>query len=380
MKHIIMAVTNDLVTDQRVHRSCSALTQAGLRVTLVGRRLPDSPAMAPRDYSTCRMSLLFRRSALFYAEYNMRLFLRLLFSRADAFYANDTDTLLAAAWAARIRRKKLFFDAHELFPDVPELVDKPRVQAVWRWVERHCLPQVDAAFTVCQSVADEYRKRYQIDMAVVRNLPEPVEVSQPSPVTLQPNTILYQGAVNLGRGVRELIDAMQYLPQCHLAIAGDGDIRQSLQHYAARLPWSSRISFLGRIAPAQLHALTPQAAVGVCLLENLGLNYQYSLPNRIADFAAASVPIVATDFIEIRRVVDQFRIGTLVPPCPQSKSGSEYTQYIKDLARTIDTTIAQWSAISPQQRQALFSPARTELSWTNEKKILVNKINNTLLR
>ena len=116
-----MAVTNDLLTDQRVDRSCRALQEAGYEVTLVGRKLPTSEVLEARNYRCVRMRLMFRRSAAFYAEYNLRLLIRLLVMPADAFYANDSDTLLACRLAAGLRRKKLFFDAHELFPDVPEL-------------------------------------------------------------------------------------------------------------------------------------------------------------------------------------------------------------------------------------------------------------------
>ena len=113
-KRIIMAVTNDLLTDQRVDRSCRALQEAGYEVTLVGRKLPTSEALEARNYRCVRMRLMFRRSAAFYAEYNLRLLIRLLVMPADAFYANDSDTLLACRLAAGLRRKKLFFDAHEL--------------------------------------------------------------------------------------------------------------------------------------------------------------------------------------------------------------------------------------------------------------------------
>ena len=374
-KRIVLAVTNDLATDQRVDRSCISLVEAGYDVVLVGRKLPESPKLDPRPYTMQRMRLVFRRSALFYAEYNFRLFVKLLFVRADAFFANDTDTLLACRMAAAVRRKKLFFDAHELFPEVPELVDKPRVRAVWRHIEEKCLPRVDAAFTVCQSVADEYYARYGVTMTVVRNLAMRFSDNQKADKeTSTTPTLLYQGAVNVGRGVREAIDAMQYLPKCRLVVAGDGDLLPELREYASHLEWADRVCFLGRVRPEELHTITGKASLGLCLLEDLGLNYRYALPNRVGDFAQAGVPLLATDFPEIRRIFDSYGIGTLTEACPKVKSGKMYEKYVTELADTIRKTLDFWNDMPAQERAQRFQRAGEELCWEKEKSIFVEKL------
>ena len=371
---IIVAVTNDLATDQRVDRTCRALSANGWRVSLVGRRLPGSPVLAPRGYAVRRMRLLFRRTAAFYAEYNIRLFLLLLFSRADAFFSNDTDTLAACSLAARLRRKPLYYDAHELFPDVPELQGRPRVQKVWRWIERKALPHVSQAFTVSQSVADEYRRRYGIDMIVVRNVPDPSPStlnSQFSILNSQHTTLLYQGAVNIGRGIREMIDVIQFLPDCRLVVAGDGDVLESMKDYAASLPWHDRVEFLGRVQPDRLRALTAQASLGFCLLEDLGLNYRYSLPNRIADFAQAGVPVLATDFPEIRHVIEEYGTGTLVEPLPAVKSGDDYAQVLSRLAEAVRAALRLWRDLPEEEYRRRFAQAADELNWQHEQKKLL---------
>ena len=326
-------------------------------------------------YATCRMRLLFRRTAFFYAEYNLRLFLLLLFSRADCFYANDTDTLLASTLAARLRRKPLLFAAHELFPDVPELQGRPRVQAVWRWVERRCLPHVSGAFTVCQSVADEYRSRYGIEMTVVRNVPDTPPAINTSHEVTCPRTLLYQGAVNIGRGVKELIDVLQLLPDCRLVVAGDGDCLADERKHAANVPWGDRVQFLGRVEPDRLHALTSQADLGLCLLQDLGLNYRYSLPNRIADFANAGVPILATDFPEIRRVLERYGTGSLTGPLPNDPSGDNYSQYLESLARDIRQALQYWDTLPADERTRRFTKAGEELNWQHEKQIFLSALN-----
>ncbi|MBQ0016529.1 MAG: glycosyltransferase [Bacteroidales bacterium] len=361
---IVVAVTNDLVSDQRVSRTCQTLFEEGYAVLLVGRMLLDKTPIQ-RPYETCRMRLLFRRSALFYAEYNVRLFFKLLFSAWDMVYANDTDTLLGAFCAARLRRKKIFFDAHELFPEVPELVGRKRVKRIWQAIEKLLIPRVDGAVTVCQSISDIYRQKMGVEMGVVRNVPIIKQCVNQSewPFQFKNPFIIYQGAVNVGRGVDWLIEAMRYLPQYHLVIAGVGDEYDTMRNMAASQIYSDRIHFLGRLVPDDLRLITPHALLGTCLLENRGLNYYYAFPNRIGDFVAAGIPVLATNFPEISKVVTQYGIGQLVT----EERGEQ-------LALKIQQTIAWWNGIPITQRQQRMCTAAADLDWNVDKNVLLNAV------
>ena len=79
----IVSVTNDLYTDQRVHKICVFLEQQGYSVLLVGRKRKHSKELPLRSYKTKRMRLFFDKGALFYAEYNLRLFFLLLFKKRE---------------------------------------------------------------------------------------------------------------------------------------------------------------------------------------------------------------------------------------------------------------------------------------------------------
>lgn len=374
-QNILVAVTNDLVTDQRVARTCAALYEAGYRVTLIGRRL-DDPTPLQRPYRTVRMRLLFRRKAVFYAAFNLRLFWWLLWHKADLIYANDTDTLPACYWAARLRRKPLFFDAHELFPEVPELVGRPRVQRFWQRIEDRLLPRIGTrvrgtAVTVTQSIADHYRQRYGLEMGVVRNVPDTAaEVAAPPSVELYGRRmLLYQGAVNAGRCVEQLIAAMEYLSDCQLVVAGDGDLRERLERYAATVPWRDRITFTGRLAPERLRGLTRLASLGFVLMENRGLNYYYSLPNRVGDFIQAGVPMLVSDFPELRRVTDAYGVGTVV-----GTDGLDGAT----LAEEIRGTLRQWEELGGPERRERFARAAADLTWKHDKKVLLERIGGLL--
>ena len=127
MKKIIVSVTNDLITDQRVAKICDTLLELGYEVTLVGRKLKHSTKVN-RKYNTKRFKLLFNKGALFYANYNIYLFLYLFFSRFDVLWSNDLDTLPANYLISKIKSKKIIFDSHEYFTEVPELIDRPTVK------------------------------------------------------------------------------------------------------------------------------------------------------------------------------------------------------------------------------------------------------------
>lgn len=371
MPRFILAVTNDLVSDQRVDRMCGSLCEAGHEVLLVGRRFGDSVPLAGRAYRTERMRLLFHRSAFFYLEYNIRIFLKLCFKSFDVVWSNDTDTLLGCACAARLRRKKLVFDAHELFPEVPELVGRKRVQRVWGWVERRFMPRADACITVCQSIADEYARRCGVNMAVVRNFPLRKSKACRNP---EPGRLLYQGAVNVGRGVRELIDVTGLLPDCRLTVVGTGDMLAELKAYAVTLPWHERIEFLGRIEPKSLHEITSRAELGFCLLEDKGLSYRYALPNRIGDLAQAQVPVLATDFVEMRKVLEAYGTGCLFEPCPSVHEGPEYDAYLQRLADAVRSALASWRNMPEGDCRALFERAGDELCWEREQHAMLRVV------
>ncbi len=377
-KRVYVAVTNDLETDQRVHRTCVALHETGWRVTLVGRHLPESKPIV-RPYATCRMRLLFRKSVLFYAEYNLRLFVKLLLAKADLFYANDSDTLLAVYCAARMRRKPLCFDAHELFPEVPELTTRPRVKAVWERLERFLFPRLQryrygvAAVTVCRSIADYYHDRYGLQMHVVRNVPLPYDVADVPPVDIEHRkgrkVLLYQGAVNVGRGVERLVDAMPYLDDCLLLIIGTGDIMEAVRARVHSRGVEDRVQLLGRMEPALLRRYTVQADLGMSLLDNMGLNYYYAFPNRIADFVQAHVPVLATDFPEMRRVVEDYGIGTLV-------ADKDYSPEL--LAGHIRKALCHWQGMPTEEKRRRFVRAAAELNWQHDRQELLAAVDDAI--
>ncbi len=314
-KRVIIAVTNDLSGDQRIHKVAVSLIGLGYEPVLAGRLLPESSVLT-RIYKCKRFRIPARKGPLFYILFNIRLFFYLLFSRAGLFLANDLDTLPAVFLAGFIRRKKVVYDSHEYFTEVPELVGRPRVKSVWEFIEKLIFPHLKWVYTVNRSIANIYAVKYGVQVGVIRNVPfaqRPIPVIGvlPQGFTDGP-VIMYQGAVNVGRGLEEVIRAMPMMPDCRFLIAGDGDIRKLLENLVKELDLGNRIHFTGRVPFEELSWYTKQATLGISLEQDIGLNYHYALPNKLFDYLHAGIPVIASDLPEIRQVVEDTQAGFIV--------------------------------------------------------------------
>lgn len=314
-KRIYIAVTNDLVIDQRVHRTAITLAESGARPVLVGRKLPRSQEITDRTYEIRRFRLVFHKGFLFYACFNLRLFLFLLVRKSAMLVSNDLDTLLALYLASRIKKVPLVYDSHEYFTELPELVNRRFVRRIWTGLERALLPRIRYGITVCQSISEAYREKYGIRLAVVRNLPLASGYSADlagKGESSRSKVIIYQGAINVGRGLEAMIRAMAYLDQYRLLIFGEGTVTRDLIRLRDSLALKDRVIFKGRVPFKELSVYTRQSSLGISLEENIGMNYYYSLPNKLFDYIQAEIPVLVSDLPEMRRIVTDYDIGQVL--------------------------------------------------------------------
>lgn len=308
MKRVIVSVTNNLVTDQRVERVCQSLHKWGFDVLLVGRSWPRIP-MPPRDYSCKRLKHLFNRKFFFYAEYNIRLFFFLLFRKADILLANDLDTLPANYFISKIKGSKLIFDSHEYFSETPEVFQRRFVRNFWLFIEKMMIGGCDQYYTVSGKLADIYLQKYNIRFNVIRNLP----VSLPENFTnSNSRIIIYQGSINVGRGLELMLQAMVLLPDAILVIAGDGPELKKLKEIANSLNVLARVQFTGTLLPDRLRELTRKAAVGISIEEAVGQSYFAALPNKLFDYIQAGIPVLTSNLPEMVAIVKLYEVGMIL--------------------------------------------------------------------
>lgn len=316
-KRVIVSVINDLSTDQRVKKVCDSLLDMGYEVLLVGRILPQSLPLT-RPYPTKRMKLWFIKGPFFYAEFNLRLFFLLLFSKANVLHANDLDTLLPNFLVSKLKGIPVVFDSHEYFTEVPELQDRPFVKFVWKSLEKWIFPKLSKVFTVNDSIAHLFENQYGNKPLVIRNIPnkqvllakmEPQAVGIPEGMKL----LVLQGAgLNIDRGTEEAVLAISMLDDVGLMVIGSGDALPLVKKMVKDRNLESRVFFFPKMEYSRMLQFTQMADIGLSLDKDSNINYRYSLPNKVFDYIHAGIPILASDLVEVKRVVDTWGVGEIL--------------------------------------------------------------------
>lgn len=364
LKRAIVCVTNDLYTDNRVDKVCHFLVEKGYQVTLVGRKRKSSLPLNSRTYATKRLPLWFDKGPAFYAEFSIRLFFYLLFKKHHLLVSNDLDTLLPCYAASQFKPSlELVYDSHEYFTEVPELINRPKVQKIWESIEIWIFPKLKKVYTVNASIAKMYGDKYKKKVEVVRNIspmwqPKEVPSKQDLGIPDDKFLVILQGAgINIDRGAEEAVQALALCEGAVLMIVGDGDVVPQLKQYVTDHALTEKVLFFGKRPYAEMMYYTHYASVGLTLDKATNVNYANSLPNKVFDYMHATTPIICTPLVEVKAIIAHYEIGTVL--CDLTPA---------NLAEAIQVYQNDQNLLEMQQENCR-KAAQIE-NWEHEKKVL----------
>lgn len=307
---VIVSVFSNLYTDQRVEKVCKSLSENGYDLELIGNNWGGLPKIE-RHYPVSRIQLKGKILRAAYIEFQWKLYQELLkkSDKKSILLANDLDSLLPNYLVSQKLGIPLVFDSHEIFTEMPAL-QRRFTQKIWRLGERLIVPKLKYIMTASESYADWFSKTYAIARPVtVQNFPLKLQNQQDYSKINVPKIILYQGVINPSRGLSHVIAAMAEIKNAELWIAGDGPKKTEYEHLVKTLDLKNKVKFLGKFLPEDLRTITKKADVGLSIEENNGLSYYYSMPNKVSDYIQARIPVVVSDFPEMRKVIDRFQAG-----------------------------------------------------------------------
>ena len=362
-KKITVSVISDLTTDQRVIRICNTLYSMGFDVTVIARCFANSLPLDTYLFKATRIKCFYNKGVLQYAEFNIKLFFRLLFTKTDFFLANDLDTLIPNYIISKCLGKRLFYDTHEYFTGVPELRESHVKRRIWKFFENWIFPKLKTVYTVNDSVKNKYKLEYGNEIGVIRNVPVTTLVEKTEmPKTWQnKKVLLMQGAgINAGRGGIELLETMRFLPDKYLLVfIGSGNQWTEIEKKVKEWCLQDKVEMIAKLPPAQLKKYTPFSHLGFSLDSFTDINCLFNLPNKIFDYIHAQVPVIATAIPEVAAIIKQYDCGICL---------NNYEP--ENIAKAIEAITE--NEIEYQRLKQNCITAAKELCWEKEKEKLIS--------
>lgn len=312
--------------DARLAKQAQALRQAGWQVDLVAWEgaegpypsLPGAILVPWRGSAAGRVARLplpgMVRSKAAAVARRAAMVGQLTSGAYAAVVVSDPESLQPAATAKAAGGYGLVYDAHEYYPE--EVPDDPARAAWVMRAHQRAAPAIDGFITVNPAIAELYRQTTPAFPAaeIVRNASDlestPLDDGRlADAVGWRGPILLFQGALTHQRGLQPLVEAMALAPpDWRLAILGTGPLEAALKASAGE-----RVRFLPPVPWDSLHLWTAGAALGAVLYEGTCANQRLCSPNKLWEYPAAGVPLLATDLPFLGATVREAGIGIVVP-------------------------------------------------------------------
>ncbi|MBX8539434.1 glycosyltransferase [Pseudomonas cichorii] len=367
----VLMLCNDRQIDRRILLQADSLQEAGWQVRILAMPLDEpvkddprvsrvgqasSPQVAIREtwvlsiYRFIRRYLsmnggpmrMLKTLAWRFLVDQEKFYLRLFLDsarqmRADVVVAHDLPMLALGRTLAAEFSARLVYDSHELYCEQ----EFSRAQGrSWALIEQRHIGACDLVITVNPSIAKELEQRYGLkDVQVIHNAERVLPLGTRSwylhdcfNIPHSHLILLFQGGLSAGRHLPELINAMLLvkLKTVHLVLLGDGQLGSALCAQIKRLGLEQRVHLHAAVPQSDLLAITASADAGVIPYQAICLNNFYCTPNKLFEFIAAGLPILASDLPELRRIVSETGIGQVTDLSSVSSMAEGIDNFFQD--------------------------------------------------
>jgi len=380
-------------TEVRVMRAATALADAGLSVSIVDVESEQAPGVEEimHDIKVKHvkmpdsfLSLRFKhRTFMHAAQLFMRSLIALMQTPADMYHAHNAAALPACYIAARLCRKPLIFEAHELPLSDLHFSEMGRSRRFMNKLLSILVPLMVSycagVITVSPPIAEEMRKRYSIaEVTLLRNIPPYQAISrcdrlrQHLGLGSNVRIALYQGNLQPDRGLDRLVRAAAFLERDSVIVMMGKDkvaTRGQLEALIENEGMAERVKVMPPVPYEELLNWTASADIGLTVIPlDYTLNMRWALPNKFFEYLMAGLPVLSSPLDAVSEIITTYKVGRIVPSLAPA-----------DIGAAINAMLADSAELAVMRHNAL-SVAQQEFHWEKERQKLTRLYDDVLAR
>ena len=385
---VCMHVLGTARTDVRVMREATTLAQAGMEVSIVDIESdPTRPheeeidgihvkhIVMPGWFVPARFKPWFLVKLLLMLIYGTRALVNV---SADIYHAHDDTALPACCIAARLRRKRLVFDAHELPLVEPNITRWSLLHALSTLLLKSMMFGCTGIITVSPPIIHELQRLYGGQKArLIRNIPAyqaPIasdRLRRYLELDADTRIALYQGNLD-SRGLHRLILAARFIdPGIVIVMMGQGANQPDLEALIAREAVSTRVKIIPAVPYAELLTWTASADIGLVVYSpsaapTMTPNIQMCLPNKLFEYLMAGLPVLASRLDAVAEIITTYDVGCIVNSLEPEAIG-----------RAMSKMLANPDALARMRNNA-HAATQHDLCWEKESCQLIDFYRNVM--
>jgi glycosyltransferase involved in cell wall biosynthesis len=377
MRKVASVVLNSFTNDNRVLKENLSLKKANFQVIIIALcedGLKEEEEIEGIFVKRIKLKSKDLPKSFFFSAVKYIEFLFKAFSLTKGYHfvhCNDLETLPIGCLRKKVEKKiKIIYDAHEfeIYRTTAQSSKK-----VWlnKFIEKKLIKCADTVITVSDSIADAYKEMYPIKRPeIIYNCPFKSRAPNPKKnlfrekfnIRSDQRIFLYQGALTTGRGINQILETFKTLEsdQYVVIFMGYGVYKNKIIEVSN----SCNTVFFQKAVPIhEINDYSNSADWGLLTIENVSISYNFSLPNKLFEYAMAEIPIIAFPTIEIKNKITQYKIGFVT-----EDESSEALMKAIEFTDSIDRAIYIKG----------FTKMKDEFNWENQEKKLLKIYNSNI--
>ncbi len=338
-KSALILFLGNIKYDSRCMNLYKSLKERGYEVKVVGFDWLTEDFESVKDEISIYRLRKKNLSLTFYLKFSVVMTYRLLFSRYSICFAEDIYTLPFACIANFFKRGKIIYDSRELFGYLAGLTGRKIIQRLLRLIEKTFIRRAYRVVVTGDMDAEFIKNEYGINnIIVVRNLPFYKKIDAAYDfrgkygIDEKKKILLYQGMIHHGRGLKIMFDQLKNTDKFVLVILGHGDNYEYYKNLSVESGIDKKVIFAGKVGQENLLNYTAGADAGISLIENISLSYYYALPNKLFEYIAAGIPVIASNLPQMKRIIEEYKVGIIVDPSDAVSLSAELRKFYEDEA------------------------------------------------